>query len=107
LSETQIETLEEIHWRERKSVSEIVREAIDEWIRNHAEGNSTFSLDKWQENPEFKAIPTLLSPPEKWFKYIEGCSDYDCTQIAVMSNKVHEIVKMRRNKEFKERTKKF
>ena len=105
LSENQIKALDEVHWRERKSVSEIVREAIDEWLKNHAEGNTTFSLDNWQENPEFKAVPTLLSTPEKWSKYIDECSDYDCTQIGIMSNKVHQIVKMRRDKEYRERNK--
>ena len=107
LSEDQIKALEEAHWRERKSVSEIAREAIDDWLRNHAEGNSTFKLDKWQENPEFKAIPTLLSSPEKWFKYIEDCSDNELTNIGIMSNKIHTFVGMRRSKEFKQRTKKY
>lgn len=105
LSESQIKALEDIHWRERKSVSEIVREAIDDWLKNHAEGNSTFKLDKWQENPEFKAIPTLLSDPLKWSKYIDECSDYDCTQIALMSNRISQIVKIRRDKEYRERNK--
>lgn len=106
LSEDQIEKLEEIHWREKKSVSEIAREAIDDWLRNHAEGNSTFRLDIWQEDPEFKAIPTLLSSQEKWNKYIEECcNDSELTNISVMANHIHQIVKMRRNKEYSEKQK--
>ena len=103
LSEDQIQALKEAHWRERKSESEIVREAIDEWLRNHAEGNSTFRLDKWQEDPQFKAIPTLLSAHEKWSKYIDECSDNDLTQIGLMSNTVYKLVGMRRTREFKQK----
>lgn len=105
LSEDQIQKLEEARWRERKSQSEIVREAIDDWLRNHSEGNSTFKLDKWQEDPEFKAIPTLLSHPEKWFNYIKECNDSELTKIGLMSNKIYTFVGMRRTKELKEKQK--
>jgi Arc/MetJ-type ribon-helix-helix transcriptional regulator len=105
LTEEQVRMLQEAHWRERKSVSEIVREAIDDWLKSHAEGNTTFKLTKWQENPEFMAIPTLLSPNERWSKYIDSCNDHECTRIGTMSNYVHNLVKMRRTKESKERMK--
>ena len=91
--------------REGKSFSELVVELIEEYVKNHAEGNSTFKLDVWQEDPEFKAIPTLLSPQEKWNKYIDDCNDNECTQIALMSNHINQIVRMRRTKEAKQRMK--
>ena len=36
LTEEQINALEEAKWRERKSMSEIVRMAIEDWLRSHA-----------------------------------------------------------------------
>ena len=54
LDEEQLNVLDEIRWRERKSTSALVRKAIEEYINNHAEGNDCFTLDKWQEDPHFK-----------------------------------------------------
>lgn len=106
LDEEQIKVLDEIRWRERKSVSAIIRKAIEEYINNHAEGNDCFTLDKWQDSPHFKAVPTLLADKEKWNNYVESCSDKECTDIALMSKYVHTIVGMRRTKEYKSRIKK-
>ena len=102
LDEDQINALEEIKWRERKSKSEIIRIAIEEYINNHLEGNNAFTLDKWQEDPNFRAVPTLLSDAEKWNKYIDECNDEECTKIAVMASHVNKVVQMRRTKEWKE-----
>lgn len=105
LDEEQINVLNEIRWRERKSVSAIIRRAIEEYINNHVEGNDCFTLDKWQNDPHFKAVPTLLADKEKWNHYVDSCSDQECTDIGIMANYVHTIVGMRRTKEYKARIK--
>lgn len=78
---TQLDAIEEIRWRERKSKSEIFREAIEEYIRNHKEGNDTFQLDDWQTDPNFKAIPTLLGPDDKWSLCFKNSSDEELSQM--------------------------
>lgn len=103
LDEQQINVLEEIRWRERKSLSAIMRKAIEEYINNHAEGNDCFTLDKWQDDPNFKAVPSFLGDKSKWYEYINSCNDKECTDIGIMANHIHELVKMRRSKEYKER----
>lgn len=103
LSEEQIRLLDEAHWRERKSVSEIVREAIDAWLKSHAEGNNTFSLEKWQEDPEFIALPTLLSPEDRWNTYIKDCKDDEVTKIAIALTNIKKMINSRRTMEFKEK----
>jgi hypothetical protein len=103
LDEEQINVLNEIRWRERKSVSAVIRKAIEEYINNHAEGNDCFTLDKWQDNPHFKAVPTLLADKEKWNKYVDSCSDKECTDVGIMAKYVHTIIGMRRTKEYKAR----
>jgi hypothetical protein len=103
LDEDQIKVLDDIRWRERKSLSAIMRRAVEEYINNHAEGNDCFTLDKWQNDPNFKAVPTLMSDKEKWNNYIDSCSDQECTDIAIMANYIHTVVGMRRSREYKER----
>lgn len=101
LSEDQIQKLEEARWRERKSQSEIVREAIDDWLRSHSEGNSTFKLDKWQEDPEFKAVPTLLSSHEKWNKFLlENCSEEDITKIRIAANFITKTIDHKKTNDY-------
>jgi len=101
MSISKVEKLEELKWRERKSISELVEEAITEYLINHAEGNRTFSLDKWQENPEFKAIPALLSPMDRWDKYIQECNDDELTKIATANTNVKKMIFDRRTREHK------
>jgi hypothetical protein len=69
------EELEKIRWREHKERTEILRIAIQEYVRNHAEGNSTFKLDNWNINPEFKAMPALIKPKEEWTEFLKENTD--------------------------------
>ena len=59
------EELEKIRWRERKERTEILRTAIQEYIRLHGEGNDSFKLDDWNLNPNKQAIPNLFSEDSK------------------------------------------
>ncbi len=81
VSGEELEMLEEIRWREKKSMSALVRRAIDEYIASHKEGNDTFRLDNWNEDPNFKAVPTILSRQEIWYKYLLECSPQERMEI--------------------------
>ena len=70
----QMEIVEQIRWREHLSVSNLVRKALAEYLKAHANGNSTFKLDNWSDNPEFRAVPTIMSDSETWEKYLRTCS---------------------------------
>lgn len=94
-----IRELRVIAAREGKSQSNLICDIIEEYVKNHAEGNTTFKLDNWTEDPEFKAIPTLLSSEDKWSKYIEECNDKECTSIALMTNHIHKEIHRRRTSE--------
>lgn len=52
----------EILGRERKSFNEWVYEQIKDYVAKHGSGNPAFRLDKWIENSEFIAFPTLGEP---------------------------------------------
>lgn len=78
--------LNDIKWRERKSMSEIVRLAVQDYIKAHAEGNYSFKLDNWQVDPTFQAVPTILSDPIKWYDYLKECSPDERSKILKSAN---------------------
>lgn len=78
LEKEELEAFEEIRWREHLSLSELGRKAIVEYINAHGEGNDTFKLDSWNENPNFQAVPSILNPDWKtWKTYFEDCNKED------------------------------
>jgi len=74
LESEEFAALEEIRWRERKDITQVVRAAVVEFVKAHAAGNDTFKLDDWQEDPDFKAVPTILADNQKWTQYVDQCS---------------------------------
>lgn len=88
-----MEMLEEVHWRERKSVSELARIAIEEYLERHKEGNSSFKLDTWSEDPDFRAVPTILADQEIWKDYLHGCKDKELTDLSIKSIFITEFIK--------------
>jgi hypothetical protein len=77
LTPEEFEAFEEIRWRERKDKTELGREALLEYIKGHREGNDTFKIDDWKEDPSFQAVPSILTSWEKWKKYLEECDKRD------------------------------
>ncbi len=92
LEAQQAAALEEIHWRERKSVSELVRIAVSDYIKAHGSGNDTFKLDNWNKDPTFQAVPTILSENEKWLSYLESCTPEERRRILKQSNTIRQFV---------------
>jgi len=87
----ELEILEEIRWRERKSMSALVRIAIDEYIKSHSEGNDTFKLDTWNDNPDFQAVPTIHASLDKWGKYYDDCNPQEKIKLNVELTKILKI----------------
>ena len=59
--ENQYNAINEIAHRERKSISEIARVALDDYIKVHGSGNPNYELDNWCTNPKFSAVPAMLA----------------------------------------------
>jgi len=76
-SQTQdlLKRFDDIRWRERKSKSELTILAIREYVLNHSEGNDSFTLDSFVENPELEATPTLGRPKQTAIEYIQKIWD--------------------------------
>ena len=46
--------------------SQVMEKALEEYLQKHGEGNPAFQLEKWIEEPEFRAEPTFGENPAKW-----------------------------------------
>jgi hypothetical protein len=51
--------------REGKSASELIMDFVRDYVAKHGEGNPAIPLDKWVENKDYVAFPTLGEPPIK------------------------------------------
>jgi len=63
--------LEETLKREGKEYTDFVRECSQNYVKAHGEGNPCFPIDKWVDEPTFKALPTLAMSASKY------CFDID------------------------------
>lgn len=59
-----LDRFREIARREGKAVSHLLQELIEDYIKRHGDGNPCFRLDKWVEEPEMVAFPTLGEEPK-------------------------------------------
>jgi len=58
------ERLREHARKEGESLSKVVEKAIEDYLKDHYRGNPAFPLDKWVEDGEFVAMPTLGEKPD-------------------------------------------
>ena len=53
------ELLEDMKWKERSSVSELIIKAVEEYVKNHKEGNPNFNITQFIDET-FLARPALI-----------------------------------------------
>jgi hypothetical protein len=73
--------------REGKTMSELIREFILDYVKKHGEGNPVYKLDEWQDKPSFKAYPALDSDWEK-----VGLNEFDDKDLQHIAQKAREIL---------------
>ena len=61
--------------REGKPLSTIIMDKLKEYRRVHGEGNPVYVLDKFIENPDFKAVPATMETKDKWTKFCQNTTD--------------------------------
>ncbi|MDC3257176.1 hypothetical protein OAU44_00210 [bacterium] len=86
-SETLIE-FKSITTREGSTMKEHLETYMKEYIKKHGEGNPAYSLDKWSEDSEFKALPAFLESKEKWVKFVQNTDDETLKEI---EDKAHQL----------------
>lgn len=93
LTEEELKAFEEIRWREHKKKTQIGRDAVLEYIKNHSEGNSAYKIDEWVTNPKFQALPSFYAPIEKWGEFYKQCDEKEKTQLRIRFNDIFEMAK--------------
>ena len=73
------EKAKEVAQREGKSVSAIIIEFLEEYVKKHGEGNPAFTLDQFVEKEVIKAWPTLGHDP--WRFDLSGFDDRELGEI--------------------------
>ena len=52
--------LQDVLYKERKSLKEWLHEQAQEYVKRHGAGNPAAPLTKWLQNPQYVACPTIL-----------------------------------------------
>ena len=61
--------------REGKPLSTIIMDKLKEYRRVHGEGNPVYVLDKFIEDPDFKAVPATMEKQAKWVRFSQQATD--------------------------------
>ena len=97
-NEDEYKKINEIAYRERKSVSEIAREALTDYAKKHGDGNPVFTLDQFN-NENFLATPAYHRPIETWENYLLKCSNKEwrewCNQLQNLINLERRVIDRR------------
>jgi hypothetical protein len=105
LDSDQVEIIHELRLKDDISVSAVIRNAVELYIE-HKSKKIDYTLDSWQEDPNYRAIPELLAERRKWDKYIqEYADDKDLIAIAAAAKYIKDEVGRRRLKEHVEQQK--
>ena len=93
--------------REGNSLSSIIMEGLKKYMKIHGDGNPVYVLDKFIEDPDFKAVPAVLSNKDKWVKFCQHTNDETLKQleyqgmiIKIIANAYLNVDKAKREKTF-------
>jgi hypothetical protein len=67
LEQELLEAFKRVAVREGKPVNRLIQEFMRDYVKKHGSGNPAFPLDKWVDNPELSAHPTIGEPLTKRF----------------------------------------
>ena len=79
-NEDEYEKIKELAYKERKTVSEIARESLEEYYKKHGDGNPVYTLDHFKD-PNFIACPAFYRPREAWLSYMSQATPEELENI--------------------------
>lgn len=71
-----IDEAKKIAVREEKTLSKLIQELLEKYVKEHGSGNPSYSLDKFAD-PDFHITPAFGESFEKWKEFIEKEKDLD------------------------------
>ncbi len=66
--------------KERKPVKILISSLLDEYIKNHKDGNPQFNLDQFAD-PDFIACPAFFRDKRSWDQYISKATPEELQKI--------------------------
>jgi len=91
------EKFDELAYKERKSKSELYRNAIEDYVKKHADGNPVYTLDQF-DSEIMKAVPAVFRESQIWRNYYSKISKKDYSEIDTQLEMILSI----HNKKLKE-----
>ena len=68
-------------------------EKLKEYIKVHGEGNPVYVLDKFIENPDFKAVPATMETKDKWVKFCQNTTDKTLKELEYQGMMIQTIAR--------------
>jgi len=84
-NEEEYTSISDLAYRERKTVSEIVREALSDYRKKHGDGNPSFTLDQFQDS-NFKACPAFFREKTIWEIYLNSLGEKEFKEFDIQLN---------------------
>ena len=84
-NEKEFETISNLAYKERKSISEIAREAIVDYIKKHGDGNPNYTLEQFKD-PNFKACPAFFRDKITWALYLNSLNEKEFKEFDIQLN---------------------
>lgn len=94
--EALFEEFKKISQREGKSMAQMFKEFMAEYIKKHGQGNPAYQIDKWVQDPGFMAFPALDSDWEQ--VNLPGFDDKDLTHMAQKAYEILNFIKQEAKK---------
>lgn len=90
------EKIDELAYKERITNSNIIIDALTEYLEKHGDGNPVFTLDQFSD-PNFQECPAFFRDVKIWNKYLSKVNLKRCKEISTQA----EIVLNAINKSYK------
>jgi len=71
--ENEYEKIKELAYKERKTFSQINREALVDYCKSHVTENKSIDIEKYLENPESLSTPNYYAEIKTWKSYLTKC----------------------------------
>jgi len=80
-----VKKFKKIAEREEKTISKLILELMENYIKVHGNGNPIHELTKWAD-PDFKSFPAFKERlTTNWIPYLQKCNEKELQEVAEQS----------------------
>ncbi len=87
------DNIDELAYRERTNLSNIILDALKEYWEKHGDGNPMYTLDQFAEHDEMKAVPAVFRDRGVWDEYLHECDPKLRQEILYQSQTIGALAK--------------